>query len=76
MSPPIEYLGKICFSLHLMHFWIVQAIGQAVFDGAWSMTGNGSLVSSHLGFFVGHVMAIRGDTVCQSGIRDGAAANG
>lgn len=56
MSPPIEYLGKLCFSFYLMHFWIVQTIGQAVFHMAWSITGNSNVVTSYLGFCIGYTI--------------------
>lgn len=55
---PVEYLGKISFSMYLMHFWILHTMGEAIFHYAYSISGVDSLVTRLIGFFLGYFVML------------------
>ncbi|KAB8360551.1 hypothetical protein FH972_024291 [Carpinus fangiana] len=49
-SAPIRYLGKISFSLYLVHIWIVRGFGVLIFYRVWSWTGKDNDFITFVGF--------------------------
>ena len=55
---PVEYLGKISFSLYLMHFWIMHTMGEAIFHYAYSISGVTGVIPRLIGFFLGYFVLL------------------
>lgn len=54
----IQYLGKISFSLYLVHFWIVQGFGEWVYFEVWSITGTQNMLAATFGFVVAYLVLL------------------
>jgi peptidoglycan/LPS O-acetylase OafA/YrhL len=57
-SPFIQYLGKICYALYLMHGPVTHIVGYLVQEVAWNITGYHSRPSYVAGFILGAVVNI------------------
>lgn len=52
---PIQYLGKISFSLYLVHIWIVRGVGTLIFYEIYKHTAQtGSELTALFGFFAAY----------------------
>jgi len=61
-SAVAQYLGKISFSLYLVHFWCVQGYGVAIFYHTWSVFSQERFLTGAVGFVLGYV-ALLGSTI-------------
>jgi len=61
-SAVAQYLGKISFSLYLVHFWCVQGYGVAIFYHTWSVFSQEQFFTGAVGFVLGYV-ALLGSTI-------------
>lgn len=57
-SRALRYLGKVSFSLYLVHYILVAVLGTFAFDGVWSMTGRASGVAAAAGFVVAYALTL------------------
>lgn len=55
-SRVVAYLGRISFSVYLMHLMILQTLGSAVFHYSYELTGVDTAVPAFLGFALGYVV--------------------
>ncbi|KAG9699474.1 hypothetical protein KCU95_g647, partial [Aureobasidium melanogenum] len=55
---PVQYLGKISFSLYLMHGPITHTIGYASMDFFWRMIGEDTYVTKEIGFVLAAIVNI------------------
>ncbi|KAI4745169.1 hypothetical protein E4T50_04465 [Aureobasidium sp. EXF-12298] len=55
---PVQYLGKISFSLYLMHGPITHTVGYASMDFFWCVIGDDSYMTKEIGFALAAVVNI------------------
>ncbi|GAM84712.1 hypothetical protein ANO11243_027130 [Dothideomycetidae sp. 11243] len=57
-SGPIQYLGKISFSLYLTHFAIVHVFGSLIFADVWDITGKDGSIPAFTGFVIAYPLVL------------------
>ncbi|KAB8338769.1 hypothetical protein FH972_021714 [Carpinus fangiana] len=57
-SAPIRYLGKISFSLYLVHIWLVRGLGALIFYRVWQATGQDNDVVVFMGFLIAYTLLL------------------
>jgi hypothetical protein len=55
---PVQYLGKISFSLYLMHGPVTHTIGYASMDFFWCAIGDDTYVTKEIGFILAAIISI------------------
>lgn len=61
--PLTRYLGRISFSLYLVHLPLVAVVGTSVFDSVWGVTGIENPIWAFIGFVVAYSVTF-GVVVC------------